>query len=972
MDDWYLPETEAGFAGPTDPPSGSAPHLYAGLKLLGWTVSLEAVEPLLVFDKISIPEAETGALCIALTGEPPGRTHNVPHEPLEQMLAVVGLGTYFVRANDRHGLDVFVLRGAAETGDLLRRFTAAVAEVGNILGVAGQWRGRLTPYELARAIDRAARVTTVRVSAALEHGEVSTRPRDPLLFTALQCVVRRLLDGLPMTYPVRGRLVALSGGAGAFAGAEFVFSPCHARGVRNEHCAEVATLSSATLAGSRDLFILLTLSTRRWRPIPAESTSMKARTIDLFPRDADGQCRRYHTLRLDRRGPAYANLVAHRIVTGRLPPAGTEPPDYMSGKDAALLPVSMARFATGMGDRYMGIGSGTSYLEREAFYGALSAALAPHGFREIGVAPEVERSSGRAGYAPWGARRWTLKDGDEAREALTAVLDQYGRERTLRVATFAMDEDFDTGIRKAFEDKLGAPACASHADHDELAWPCGLRTLWFRRPSGPFATRMDIRYKAQVEEEAGRSLPPETTAAERREAVEGAWRTYAADALDGARRGIDGHAAACVGGLPERDDGALAVAFVQMHETTRDDAYRDPFLAVKRSLARRGFVSQMFLGPGKESGAPAEDGAPPGEEPATVASKLRACVEDALRMLGVPGFRTPVHRSPAGDVPVAMAALYAIRRNKGEFGGRYTLPVAVIVRGGATYVAVPDGKGAFAWEPYPDALRGLLTGRHDSIEVPGRRNPGAPAVLFCRNVLIDIDRSSEHAVVLVESQNLRSWLPTLSNARLNFDRVEFDPNGSGPSAALELTSADLSRTRILRIVSETGKIPTYALNLPKSPRAALADAQDADGQPRRKGVERQLREKNMRRLTWAGIASNPAAPHARERVFLLVKRRPDNMMQSSFMMTQSRHLNQNVEKARDFLLTRPRAAPTLDELTALFVQDGDDPVRLAELVAETRNGHPQYNGDTRLPPPLHELHLLRYAVVGREESEDAS
>ena len=81
-------------------------------------------------------------------------------------------------------------------------------------------------------------------------------------------------------------------------------------------------------------------------------------------------------------------------------------------------------------------------------------------------------------------------------------------------------------------------------------------------------------------------------------------------------------------------------------------------------------------------------------------------------------------------------------------------------------------------------------------------------------------------------------------------------------------------------------------------------------------------------------------------------------------MLVTRHARDGTNEPEDD--SARRASAQLEELCAVFVQHEDRaaPMKLVDLADRWRDLHAAYAGETRLPFPLHELHLIEGAIVG--------
>jgi hypothetical protein len=91
-----------------------------------------------------------------------------------------------------------------------------------------------------------------------------------------------------------------------------------------------------------------------------------------------------------------------------------------------------------------------------------------------------------------------------------------------------------------------------------------------------------------------------------------------------------------------------------------------------------------------------------------------------------------------------------------------------------------------------------------------------------------------------------------------------------------------------------------------------------------------------------------------------VKQKPVSAKNTSRFSLLSRHLPTGDTRSRD---KEPRRMAALDEMCVVFKQPSDDPTDLLMTVHRLRGLHTQFDDDTSLPFPLHELRLLGRAVT---------
>ena len=82
-------------------------------------------------------------------------------------------------------------------------------------------------------------------------------------------------------------------------------------------------------------------------------------------------------------------------------------------------------------------------------------------------------------------------------------------------------------------------------------------------------------------------------------------------------------------------------------------------------------------------------------------------------------------------------------------------------------------------------------------------------------------------------------------------------------------------------------------------------------------------------------------------------------MQKGRALLQSRH---DVEKEYSRSDREHRKVASLDEISIIFAQPGDDVPKIQLLTHRLRSQHTHFKDDTRLPLPLHELRTLNKAI----------
>jgi len=949
----------ASGAFPSDPSAVS-------IELLGWQLDPAALAGRLGLWEAVLPYALARDMYHGLAGHPMRRAeHNVPHDPFEEMVSVYSDGDAFVKPKRARGRPstVAVYFPSVHDEDEARRTVAlAFRSSVEIRRTAGLWPDEVDADDLVERAAAGIRVRRLEVSPEFHPGSVAANPKDALLFDVISSLVWRQLDGLSISAPRMGTIIGCATGVGHYHGCDYLLHPAVKNHEHDEWLAEVAHLAVGTMCGSRNLFLFFNLITRRWRPLTERSTSDRDRTFDILPEPVPGRRRRYHTVTVGQRPPGHPNMLINALLRTRGRPARSgQLLDYVSGAPTEF-PTVMPRFGSVHGDRQMRVGAGTSYDDRKAVCDALTPPLVELGCIPIGHARQVSQARARKGtpYSCEG-QRWKIEEPDAVRGAIRRTLSSYGYQLKIRIESFATNPGFHRHLEAALFGVLGEPEERHEAANESwhASWDGGALSVEFaRHRAGPLAEKLPIRYRDDFMQEAMGRL--RGTLKQRQIQARDEWRRYCNDIRADSAARIKTHIDTAVS---MRTRGVQArVGFVQMPAELLQASYRHPYTYVKCALAQAGFVSQMFLG---EIGPGMRE-----TDYNAAVQRMRSCVEDILRMLGVPAFPTPRYADANGDAAsdVTIGALYAIRSNPpaGTQGARINLPIAMKVERGASFVAIPGENDAIAWQPYPEAIRRVLCADYPEIEVPTARAEGAQTVAFFRNALMDLNARSRHAVVMLDGPNIRSWLATVQNARMRYDRLDFIQGDSGAAPPLlAITASDLPNLRVVRVSSERFKTPQYSLNRLGPQRAPRQHEPDKRASARSLAAM-ELRRDSERQRAISGIFV-PDCAAADVRALMAIKARPQNLQTSNFYAVYSRHAPSNDAAKQSLLLEEARATPDLDEMVVLFMQPGDQPVYLVKLLDDLRESHFQYDGDTRLPSPLHELGLVKKAVLRRDD-----
>lgn len=291
--------------------------------------------------------------------------------------------------------------------------------------------------------------------------------------------------------------------------------------------------------------------------------------------------------------------------------------------------------------------------------------------------------------------------------------------------------------------------------------------------------------------------------------------------------------------------------------------------------------------------------------------KYRYSVRDCFRMLGV----LPVFEEA---LPLRLAAFTVIQRNRKVVGGglikSQAFPLAARVRDGIIECALPDESGAPDWFPYAQAALNIFSGDYDRFGRNRTEENLNKFATFFTMALEQIDRLGPSLVIL-DMDTVVSQIHALNNANLAFENLRIGNRTLKPS--------DLPNTRIVRLCANTDKLPCYMQDEAIWPQGLFK---------------------------WASAT----------RTAYGVKRKPNSAKTVSYASTISRHLPPGDSRAADY---KPRRIAGLDELCAIFIQPGDDPIQLLMIAHRLRGVHVQFDDDTIFGFPLHELRRFDNAVT---------
>jgi hypothetical protein len=219
--------------------------------------------------------------------------------------------------------------------------------------------------------------------------------------------------------------------------------------------------------------------------------------------------------------------------------------------------------------------------------------------------------------------------------------------------------------------------------------------------------------------------------------------------------------------------------------------------------------------------------------------------------------------------------------------------------------------------PYVEAALFIFSGVYGRFGRSRQEDNVAKFHVFFSAAIEQIDRQGP-SLILADMDSLSDkWLGTIQNGRLRFDRLEI--------ANRVFTPKNLGNLRIVRVCTASEKLPSYYHG---------QDTQWPSGL-----------------FTWGD---------GTRRTAYALKKKPNAAKYVSAASLVSRHLDAADNRSID---GEPRRAAMLDEISVIFCQEGDDLEALKLFSHRLRQVHVQYDDDTSLPFPLHELRLLGRAVT---------
>jgi hypothetical protein len=351
---------------------------------------------------------------------------------------------------------------------------------------------------------------------------------------------------------------------------------------------------------------------------------------------------------------------------------------------------------------------------------------------------------------------------------------------------------------------------------------------------------------------------------------------------------------------------SIGCALLEMAASHKGKGSADPYAMARSEIASERLLPQVLL---VEEDDDRDDESNDGD---AYSSRIQAAVRDLLRLLGVMPF--------VGDgLPWAPAAIGIIQRNAQYVGGgriqSQAFPLAVRTKDGLLQCAMPGESGEPYWMPYAEAALFIFSGIHERFARNRMDDNIAKFNNFFAAALEQINQAGP-AIVLADSDTLSDKLKAVQNNQLTFDRLQIGNR--------VFTPPDARNIRIVRLSINSEKLPSYYNEDETQWPTGLFVWGDAV-------------------RTAYGLKRKPASAKSVGRSSLI-----------------SRHLEVGDNRAVD---DKPRRAAAIDEVCVIFCQKEDDFDDLRLAAHRLRGIHAQYDDDTKLPFPLHELRLLGKAVT---------
>ena len=336
-----------------------------------------------------------------------------------------------------------------------------------------------------------------------------------------------------------------------------------------------------------------------------------------------------------------------------------------------------------------------------------------------------------------------------------------------------------------------------------------------------------------------------------------------------------------------------------MPEALRDDI-GDPYPFARRVLARNRCLAQVLLVDEPDEKSPTDV--------ERSSNKWLSSVRDCFRMLGV------VSEEAFKSKEFSPAAFAIIQRDSFTAGQQtlasFALPVISRLCAGAHECLLP-GEGS--WLPYASAALKIFTGQYERWSRGRDSQNTARFEAFFIGVLEQLVGLNERIVLLIDQESTAQRIKTFQNGELRFDHLELGGRQFSPENLLNLC--------IVRVNTDYRRASFYS---------PTTEAQWPSGPFRWPDQKRTVYSRKQK----------PASVGVRSRASLY-----------------SRHSYEGKEGQYQ------RLASQLDEMSVIFKPRDVEALRVAGYAHRLRRFHEQYDGDTQLPFPLHELLLLKKSVT---------
>jgi len=786
------------------------------------------------------------------------------------------------------------------------------------------WLGILYPNKtgdvrgfVAEAADDQSNWTDMPVATGLRaHNGVCAVPINAMLYDALAAMVARHLAGQIIRFASghERTLVLQTPRSSLFRGVELVAFPPTKERDGDGLWSEVVTISTASFPERNGIHILARTSIRNWGPIRGyDIPSSPSRSLDVFmPSEiADGGYANYRHASfpfkaLDANWPERRNNGGERRIVARWESDDSQRVFDLVGRLAGARKLAdtdlaspivgeegrwvLPRLSPGGGNRYLSGASGVGWSDRRDIVRSLDQRMQQIGFAQAEPMHRLKRQLPLKG--PF--NNVPADDRDEAKAQRRAILAKTmellgGNGNSLDIVVFRLLEATPASVIEEIGEYLGAPHRVAGYS---LRWDEGLTINIVPALSGPLAEKLPRAVLTETEKNGKSPQQRDAIVRSRQSDLNSQIAATMREHIRSTRNGRS----------------AIGCALLEMAASHKGQRSADPYAMARSELASERLLPQVLLVGQDES---VEDDGP--SEGKKSYSKIRAAVRDLFRMLGVMPFAED-------NLPWIPAAIGIIQRNSEPVGGgriqSQAFPLAMRIKDGILQCALPGETGDPNWMPYAEAALFIFSGIHERFARNRFEENIAKFNTFFSAALEQINRVGP-AIVLADLDTLSDKFKSIQNGNLAFDRLEIGNR--------VLTPSDLRNIRVIRLSTNSEKLPTYYHDETTQWPTGL--------------------------FIWGDRVKRTA---------YALKRKPVSAKSIGRSSLVSRHLDSGDNRAID---DRPRRASAIDEVCVIFCQAGDDLGELRLAAHRLRGTHAQYDDDTRSPFPLHELRLLGRAVT---------